>query len=173
MISFSSAALNKTRDLLVENKRDLRAAVLSPFYEVDQEAQRDVQARYLAVLESRTNTSLGTISSGQFGVESSVSGGLRFFLKVLASSGVEEVSADDLTTRTRNTLAAPRLAAFIDKQARTIPLNQDALLPMLGSEAESTTKHLIVGDPGVVFDEDPVIFARLRNTHKYLRDLIK
>ena len=173
MISFSSAALNKTRDLLVENKRDLQAPVLSPFYEVDQEAQRDVQARYLAVLESRANTSLGTISSGQFGVDSSVSGGLRFFLKVLASSGVEEVSADDLTTRTRNTLAAPHLAAFIDKQARTIPLNQDALLPMLGSEAESTTKHLIVEDPGVVFDEDPVIFSRLRNTHKYLRDLIK
>ena len=62
---------------------------------------------------------------------------------------MEEVATDDLTTRTRNTLAAPRLAAFIDKQARTIPLNQDALLPMLGSEAESTTKHLIVEDPGV------------------------
>lgn len=173
MISFSSAALNKTRDLLVENKRDLQSAALAPFYEVDLEAQRDVQARYAAVLESRANTSLPTVGASQFAVDSSVSGGLNFFLRVLASSGVEEVASDDLTTRTRNTVAAPRLAAFIDKQARTVPLNQDALLPMLGSEAESTTKHLIVEDPGVVFDEDPVIFARLRNTHKYLRDLIK
>lgn len=173
MISFSSAALNKTRDLLVENKRDLQSEALVPFYEVSQEAQRDLVDRYSAVLASRANTSLPTISSGRFGLDSSISGGLNFFLRVLASSGVEEVASDDLTTRTRNTVAAPRLAAFIDKQARTIPLNQDALLPMLGSEAESTTKHLIVGDPGVVFDEDPVIFARLRNTHKYLRDLIK
>lgn len=173
MISFSSAALNKTRDLLVENKRDLQASILSSYYEVGPEAQRDLGQRYSAVLESRANTSLPTLSTGQFGLDTSASGGLAFFLKVLASSGVQDVVTDDLTTRTRNTLAAPRLAAFIDKQARTIPLNQDALLPILGSEAESTTKHLIVEDPGVVFDEDPVIFARLRNTHKYLRDLIK
>lgn len=173
MISFSTAALNKTRDLLVENKRDLQAASLSSFYEVDADSQRDLGPRYSAVLESRANTSLPTLSPGQFGLDTSASGGLGFFLKVLASSGVETVATDDLTTRTRNTVAAPRLAAFIDKQARTIPLNQDALLPMLGSEAESTTKHLIIEDPGVVFDEDPVIFARLRDTHKYLRDLIK
>ena len=76
MISFSSAALNKTRDLLVENKRDLQQRSLSPFYEVGQDAQRDLGPRYSAVLEARANSSLTTISSGQFGVESSVSGGL-------------------------------------------------------------------------------------------------
>ena len=173
MISFSSAALNSTRDLLAENKRDIQSPALISFYELDAGAQRDLAGRYQAVLESRANTALPLISAGRFASDSSPFGGPVFFSKVLQSSGIEALVSEDLVTRTVNTVAAPRLASFITKQARVTPLNQEALLSVLGAEAESTTKHLIVDDPSVVFDEDPVIYSRLRNTHRYLRSLIK
>lgn len=173
MISFSTDALNKTVALLSRNGRDLFTAQQAEFYRLDFTAQRDLDTRFQAVLETRTNSDLEDVSSTQFASDTSVSDGAVFFTRVLNSLGIETTVTDDLIEQVTVTTAPARLASFITKQSRDIDLDQQFLNEKLGITEESTTKHLQVESPGLLSDEDQIIFNRLKNVHRYVRELIQ
>ncbi len=167
MIAFSSAALSKTVDTLLQNRRDLLEPTLSSFYEVGFDSQDNLDERYIATLDFRVTNDLPIVQRGAFGQDTSTNSGPAFFLKIATALGIEETYSDDLILDQIGTNIPDSVLSFVAKQQKLTPDLYS------GAASDARSFHLSQDSPTQVADEDSKIYTRTKQAYDYVRELIK
>lgn len=172
-ISFSSQALIDTVAIINAGKRDLQSKDLTSFYDIDNDALRNIDTRYEEVLAFRTNSGLDQIPQVSFVFDLTFSAGPSFFEKVQNGQGIEKTFTEDLIETDTPKPTPSRVGAFIEKESRKIAEDTEALDALLSFGPTIASFHLLEDDQAVIADEDMEIFKRLKLSHDYTRSLIK
>lgn len=159
--SYASAALAATVSITLDKLRDITGAAVADSYIRNKPSKESLADRIARSTAFRSLNDLPDISAAELALDTANSMARSVFYRIVRATGVESTASQDLQ-EARGYVVKSHLDGFLARSgtaATSIPTTR--------------TLHLLDDPPIVIADEDSVIADRMREAHKYVRDLVK
>jgi len=172
-LSFAAAGLAKTVATVLAGQRDITSPVLSSYYGVSARDAQDAKTRADESLAFRAANGLPSLPRATFFFDISSTGAKTVFLKTVTGCGIEETFTEDLIEGTTSIRLPDDVGSFIIQEQRRLGVDDTKINSLLSFTPTQTALHLSEEDPVFVADEDLVIYGRMVEAFKYIRELIR